>query len=772
MFSVGDRKMDILTVGLMFSIIAGILGLIVVFILRRWILNVPIEVEKTGEVAKWIKTGARAFLKREYTTILYFIIGIAIVLGILAYYEILAWPIMYGFIFGAILSLIMAWIGMETATDANVRTTNAGRKDAFLALKVAFRGGAVTGLSLVSLAILGISILYWITGNPSLVVGFGFGASLAALFAQLGGGIYTKSADIGADLVGKVEQRLEEDDPRNAAVIADQVGDNVGDCAGRASDLFESFSDNLISIMIIGAFIAGYAFATVEKVDIAPFVVLPLVLQGIAIIATIIGVFALLGRDPTKSIYGTFLVTGIIIVVGFTVAIEFILGPIASQIGDPTFAHRLVIAAIIGLIGSLLTVLAVIYYTGHKFKPVKSIAEAAEGGPAIDILAGLSYGMESAFPEAIIIAITIAVSFFVAAGSLDITGLNGIKGIYGVALAGLGLLGVTGIIQTSDTFGPIVDNADGIATLAGIEDELGTSLETLDAVGNMTKALTKAYGMAAAILTAISMLFAYILEALDKGSALGVIGENIEAIAHDFHEVLKLASINIVHPLVLVGVLIGATVPFLFSAWAIRGAQRGAFAMVNEVRRQFKENPAILEGNALPDYGRAVDIATRYALIEMIMPTLLGLFMPILIGVLVPGKISLWVLAGYLGSLNIVAAILAIFQFNAGGALDNAKKVVEIKGLKHTPVHEATVVGDTVGDPLKDTSGPSLHILIKLSNILGITLIPLFIALIKMNNYMYNVSIAVAIIILWIILGLFVSRARSKFLASITEQKK
>ena len=312
MFSVGDRKMDILTVGLMFSIIAGILGLIVVFILRRWILNIPIEVEKTGEVAKWIKTGARAFLKREYTTIMYFIVGIAVVLGVLAYYEILAWPIMYGFIFGAILSLIMAWIGMETATDANVRTTNAGRKDAVLALKVAFRGGAVTGLSLVSLAILGISILYWITGNPSLVVGFGFGASLAALFAQLGGGIYTKSADIGADLVGKVEQRLEEDDPRNAAVIADQVGDNVGDCAGRASDLFESFSDNLISIMIIGAFIAGYSFATLGKVDIAPFVILPLVLQGIAIIATIVGVFTLVGKDPTKSIYGTFLITGII----------------------------------------------------------------------------------------------------------------------------------------------------------------------------------------------------------------------------------------------------------------------------------------------------------------------------------------------------------------------------------------------------------------------------------------------------------------------------
>ncbi len=750
---------------LLFTLAIGILGLIVVFWLRKWILSIPIEVEKTKEVSSWIKTGARAFLRREYITISYFIASIAIALGLLAYLGVFGaggWAIPFGFILGSILSLLMAWIGMETATDANVRTTNVGRKDAFQALKVAFRGGAVTGLSLVSLSIIGISILYMITGNASLVVGFGFGASLAALFAQLGGGIYTKSADIGADLVGKVEKGLEEDDPRNAAVIADQVGDNVGDCAGRASDLFESFSDNIISIMIIGAFIGAYTFKDF-LIDVIPFILLPLVLQAIAIIAVIIGVFSLLGKDPTKSIYLSFLVTGVIIVIGYLIAIELIIGPIAVKIGDPTFAHRLVIASIVGLVGSLLTVLGVIYYTGHQYPPVKSIAESAKGGPAIDVLAGLSFGMESAFPEAVIIGIVIAVSFFVAAGDINIFGIHGLKGVYGVALAGLGLLGVTGIIQTSDTFGPIVDNADGIATMAGIEEEVGTSLETLDAVGNMTKALTKAYGMAAAILTAISMLFAYIIESVDKASLQGVISTSIEVIAQDFDEILSLATVNIMHPLVLVGVLIGATVPFLFSALAIRGAQRGAFAMVNEVRRQFKENPAIMEGKALPDYGKAVDIATKYALVEMIMPTLLGLFIPILIGVLIPGIISLWVLAGYLAALNIVAALLAIFQFNAGGALDNAKKIIEISGLKRTPVHEATVVGDTVGDPLKDTSGPSLHILIKLSNILSITLVPLYVYLIKTANYTINLSIAAVIFILWIIIWFYVRSVRKRY---------
>jgi len=765
--------MDVLTIGLAFSISAGILGLIVVYLLRRWVLSIPIEVEKTAEVARWIKAGARAFLKREYMTIAYFIVGISIALAILAYQQILAWSIVYGFILGAILSLLMAWVGMETATDANVRTTNLGRKDPLEALKAAFRGGAVTGLSLVSLSVLGISILYLITRNPSLIVGFGFGASLAALFAQLGGGIYTKSADIGADLVGKVEQGLEEDDPRNAAVIADQVGDNVGDCAGRASDLFESFSDNLISIMIIGAFIAGISLADLigaNKEYVASLIILPLVLQAVAIIATIIGIFLLRGEDPTKAIYLTFLATGVMIVIGFGLSIEWLIGPVGSAIGDPTFAHRLFLASIVGIVGCLLTVLGVMYYTGHKYRPVKEIAEASRGGPAINILAGLSYGMESAFPEAIIIAATIALSFFIAAGSLNITGIAGIKGIYGVALAGLGLLGLTGIIQTSDTFGPIVDNADGIATMAGIGDEVGDSLEVLDAVGNMTKAITKAYGMAAAILTAVAMVFAYILETLDK--AHSVLGIDLAEVAGDFGEILRIASINVANPLILVGVIIGATVPFLFSAWAIRGAQRGAFAMVDEVRRQFRENPDILAGKALPNYGRAVDISTKYALVEMVMPTLLGLLMPILMGVLIPGALSLWVLAGYLVSLNVVAALLAIFQFNAGGALDNAKKYVKMTIGKGTDEHEAAIVGDTVGDPLKDTAGPSLHILIKLSNILSITLIPLFVALIELNNYMYNVAIAVTIIIVWVILSIVIARTRKAFIRELEAEKK
>ncbi len=689
-------------------ILMGFIGLGIVAYFRWWVRKQDPGTKRMQEVASWIKIGAKAFIKREFITIWYFIIGISVFLGILSALNILAWQIVIGFIVGSLLSLGAAFLGMLTATDANVRTANAARSDARRALIIAIRGGAVTGISVVSLSLLGVSLLYALFGSPLLVVGFGFGASLAALFAQLGGGIYTKSADVGADLVGKVEKRIEEDDPRNAAVIADLVGDNVGDCAGRGADLFESFSDNLISMMIVGMFLVGfgYIFKPIFPIkNMINVIVYPLMLQVIGLIGAVIGasLIGYVGKDPGKSIYVGFGITGLVVIIGFYPVTIYL-------IGDIVFWY----CAILGLIASLIAALIVWYYINPKARAVKDAAEKAKAGPALNILAGTAWGMESSFPTAIVIAGLIALAYFIAGG--------GIKGIYGVIVAALGVLSTTGIIMSADAFGPITDNADGIAEMSGISGEVGETTEVLDAVGNMTKALTKGYGMCSALSTAIGMLFAYIAEAIRLLYEEGALKAGGEYVIESFKDMLMVALINIIHPYVIVGAMIGAAVPFLFTAWTVRGTARGAFEVVNEVRRQFDEKPEILEGKALPDYGRAVDIATKHALTEMIAPTLLSIVTPIIVGII----FGVWVLAAYLITLNIVAALLALFQFNAGGILDNAKKYVELMGLKRTDTHAAAVIGDTFGDPLKDASGPSLHILIKLSNILGITLLPLF----------------------------------------------
>ena len=741
---------------LLFAVGIGALGLVVVFLLRRWVLQQPVEHERAMEVSRWIKQGARAFLKREFMTVSYFIIAIGIILGILAIPKILEPHIAVGFVVGSAMSLLMAYMGMETATDANIRTTEAGRKDPLKAFLIGYRGGAVTGLALVSLSLLGLGILYIIFENPSYIVGFGFGASLAALFAQVGGGIYTKSADIGADLVGKVEKRIPEDDPRNAGVIADLVGDNVGDCAGRASDLFESFSDNLIAIMILGWFIGVEVFGNSPDAILA-FIVYPLVLQAIGLLANIAGLFAARSKDPTKAVAISYVVSGILIAVGFYLAAHIILDPLEANLGgDPLLAERLYLAAMFGLLGSMSTVFLVLYYTGLHRGPVKGIVKHAEGGAALDILAGTSLGMESTFPEVVVIGLVMVAAFFIGAGTFDFSVKMAVMGLYGASMAVLGLLSMTGIIQTSDTFGPIVDNADGIATMAGLEEEVGTSLEVLDSVGNTTKALTKAYGMAAALLTGVSVLFAYVAEIL----------KFVHAKVETFEAIMETLPVNILDPLVIFGLMLGAGVPFLFSAWTIKGAERGAFGVVKEVKRQFEDNPAILEGKAYPDYAKAVDIATKAALIDMIMPTLLGIFMVVILGI----SFGVIVLAAYLIALKIVSALLAVYQFNAGGALDNAKKLVEISGKKGTDLHAATVIGDTFGDPLKDTAGPSLHILIKLSNILAITLIPLFIGVAGLPEnpeypglpFTTRVVFAGIILVVWLILAIIIKMMRRR----------
>jgi len=659
--------------------ITGAVGMLIVAYLAWSIRKKEAGTPRMREIAKYIQEGANAFLKRQYKTIIYFIIALAVPI-----YYFLGWQTTLAFIYGAVMSLIAAYIGMNVAVLANVRTANAARKSPAKALTLAFRGGAVMGLSVVSLSLIGISTLYYAYGgDPELIVGFGFGASLAALFAQLGGGIYTKAADIGADLVGKIEAGIPEDDPRNPAVIADQVGDNVGDCAGRGADLFESFSDNIICAMILSIlFIGSGKYA----------VLFPLLTQAIGVIATIIGVFLVRGWksvSPITSFNIGLFTTGIICAAGFYVASTQLLNSL-----------NIFYSALAGLIASLVVGAVAQYYTGTGQKPVRKIAESSQRGAAINIIVGLAYGLQSTFFPVITIAAVISFSYFITGG--------GIQGFYGVAAATLGILSTTGIIMSSDTFGPITDNADGIAEMSGIKDEVGESLEALDAMGNTTKALTKAYAMACAGLSAVVIFVTYL-----KISGLLSIGSSV------------LPVINVADPKVLVSLFIGGVLPFLFSALAIGATGKTAFLMVDEVRRQFREIKGLLEGKAKPDYARCVDISTKNALKEMFFPTLLAILFPIGIGLLF-GRESLGALL--LGqTLSVIS--LAPFFINVGGAWDNAKKFVEAGhfGGKGTETHAAAVVGDTVGDPLKDVAGPSLHIFTKLINMTALVFAPVII---------------------------------------------
>ena len=658
--------------------ITGVAGMLVVAYLAWSIRRKEAGTPKMQEIAEYIREGAKAFIKRLYKTIICFILALSAPI-----YYFLGWQTTLAFIYGAAMSLIAAYIGMNVAVSANVRTANAARKSPAEALSIAFRGGAVMGLSVVSLSLLGISTLYYAYGDPELIVGFGFGASLAALFAQLGGGIYTKAADIGADLVGKIEAGIPEDDPRNPAVIADQVGDNVGDCAGRGADLFESFSDNIICAMVLSTLFVGLGKHAV---------LFPLLTQAVGVIATIIGVFLVRGwrrLSPLASLNLGYFTTGIICAVGFYVASTQLL-------------HNLKIfySALSGLVASLAVGLVAQYYTGVGWRPVRKIAESSRRGAAINIIMGLAYGLQSTFFPVVIIAAVILFSYFIAGG--------GVQGFYGVVAATLGILSTTGIIMSSDTFGPIVDNADGIAEMSGIKDEVGESLEALDAVGNTTKALTKAYAMACAGLSAVVIFITYL-----KISGLLNIGSD------------TLPTINVVDPRILINLFIGGVLPFLFSALAIGATGKTAFLMVDEVRRQFREIEGLLEGKAKPDYARCVDISTKNALKEMFFPTLLAILSPVVIGLLF-GRESLGALL--LGQ-TLSAIALAPFFINVGGAWDNAKKFIETGhfGGKGTETHAAAVVGDTVGDPLKDVAGPSLHIFTKLINMTALLFAPVIV---------------------------------------------
>jgi len=647
-------------------------------------------------IAGYIQEGAHAFIRREVKTVAYFIVALAVLL-----YVLLGWETSLGFVLGACLSVLTMIIGMNAAVKTNVRTVNAARSSAAKALRLAFRGGGVMGLATVSLNILGIILLYFIfAAGPAnqeaiyFLVGFGFGASLAALFAQLGGGIYTKAADIGADLVGKLETKIPEDDPRNPAVIADLVGDNVGDCAGRGADLFESSSDNLIAMMILGLIFVGAPYNLGWKI-----ILFPLITWGFGNIVTVIGIFSVRRwvKDNILSLGVSLLIAGAVSIVGFYFISTLLMNDL-----------RFFYCMSLGLLFTLIVYLTVQYFTGINYRPVKNMARSAQSGAAVTLLMGISYGMLSAAIPIIFLGAVTTFTFLIFGGDL--------MGVYGIVAAALGLIGMTGMIMSSDTFGPIVDNASGIAQMAGLEKEVDLSLDELDACGNVTKAVTKGFSMTAAVMTSIALLFAFISEAFRIQA--GTFPTSIGAVAQ---------YLDLANPLIIVGLMIGATIPFIFSAMALLAVGKASDQMVSEVRRQFDEIPGLIDGKATPDYASCVDVSTRNSLKQMIAPTLVGLFAPVAVGF----TLGIWPLAAFLLSATIVGALLATFMFNAGGAFDNSKKYIESGGFggKNTKAHEAAVTGDVFGDPLKDTAGPSLHILIKLLNIVSITLLPILIAL-------------------------------------------
>lgn len=693
--------------------IAGVIAIITSLLLMRKITKMSPGGPKAVEVADAIRVGAFAFLKRQYKTIAYITAVLFIVLWV-----VLGMNTAVAFLVGAVASLAAGYIAMDNATRANVRTVAAAKKSAEAALKTAFYGGATMGMAVVGLSLLGVSLLFLIYGGyhalfgvlsvteaanlgrtaASGIVGMGFGASLIALFAQLGGGIYTKAADIGADLVGKVEAGIPEDDPRNPACIADNVGDNVGDSAGRGADLFESATGENIGGMVIGGLITIAVGQATGHYNLI-FLIFPLIARALGIFATLVGMpFVKLNeseaKHPMKALRKGLLVTTLVSVVLFGIVSVFLLGNL--------YLYYCLLA---GLAASVAIDYITDYYTGRDRSPVIRIAKASETGSATNIITGLAVGLETSALPIISLVIALITSYYFGTQFAAQVGIDPfIGGIYGTTLATMGMLAVMGMVLALDGFGPIADNAAGIAEMSG-EKGAEETMEALDAVGNTTKALTKGFALGSALLAAQLLFQTYSQEVTQKLSI------NL--------------TVDISKPVVLIAGFIGAMMPFLFSSQAISAVGKAASEMVAEVRRQFKEKPGILEGTEKPDYGKAVDISTKSALKGMVLPGVVVVVVPIIVGVLMgPSAVGALVIGATLSAVP-----LALLMNTGGGAWDNAKKHIEAGNLggKNSPAHQAAVVGDTVGDPLKDTAGPSLHVLIKLLSTLSIVFIPLFI---------------------------------------------
>jgi len=704
--------MLVLTLGI------SVLGLVFAFLLARFVLQEGTGTDAMRAISDAIKEGAEAFLRRQYKTIGILAIVVAVLIYIL--YAVAkgdpdqAWRTTVAFLFGAFCSALAGYIGMYISIRANIRTASAVRTSMNQALKISFRGGAVSGVTIVTMSLLGIVLLFLLYGGqtapqkvPFLIVGYGFGASFVALFAQLGGGIYTKAADVGADLVGKVEAGIPEDDPRNPAVIADLVGDNVGDCAGRGADLFESTAAENIGAMILGVALFKY-FGMAG-------ILFPLVARALGLVASLVGIYSVSTRedgDPMQALNRGYYLTSILAALGFYLATHQLLVINEGGVVNHSPGDWLFLAGVIGIVTSILFVFITQYYTEYRYRPVREIATASQTGAATTIITGLSVAFECTALPVIVTSAAIVGAYYCglhAFAGFDINPAN--AGLYGTAIATMGMLATCAYVLAMDTFGPITDNAGGIAEMSQQSEEVRVKTDRLDSVGNTTKALTKGYAIGSAALAAFLLFSAYLNEV-----------EHLTG--QPFH------SVDIAKPEVFVGGLLGAMLVFLFSGLAIRAVGRAAYYVINDVRAQFKQNPLILQGKAKPNYAQCVDIVTQGALKEMIVPGLLAVGMPIVVGLIFKSlgvgaeSVAAFLMVGTIGGI-----LVATLMNNGGGAWDNAKKYIETGqfGGKRSEAHKAAVVGDTVGDPLKDTAGPSLHVLIKLLSTLTLVLAPLFI---------------------------------------------
>jgi len=712
----------------------AVAGVVAAIFLVLSVRKYPKGNEKMIVIWTAIREGSNAYLKRQFRTIA--IIAIIISLVILVAFGATV-TFTYGgeialsFLLGVAFSLFAAYVALYSATNANVRSTAAAEKSTYEALKVATLGGGALGLVVISMSLLGLSLLYAIFRDPGVLAGFGFGASLAALFAQLGGGIFTKSADVGADLVGKVEENFPEDDPRNPAAIADNVGDNVGDEAGRGADLFESLTAENLGGMIIGLIVSIIIFNGV----INPYyVTMPLIVRSLGIIATFVGlavaVFEKKFKNPIKPTRDGLLAASAVAAILMFIATWYVFGPPAS--GSALAVYALYGCMVSGLAAGLLIVVYTEFYTGSNAKPVITIAERSKSGPALTVMSGNAVGLISSGLPVITVAIVLLISFGLGeqfAGLIPALAGNAfLGGVYGTTMATMGMLSTAGIVLTMDGLGPIVDNAGGIAEMSGAPEIIRERIEPLDALGNTTKALTKGYAMGSAALASLLLFQAFVLEVARYQAKIIDLTTITSAQATLLGTKLSSlgTSLALNHPDVVIGALIGAMLPFVFSGTAINAVSIGAYRMVEEVRRQLREIPGLREGTAKPNYAAAVDISTRTALRLMVVPGAIPVVAPLVVGVFLG-----WAAVGALVVGATISAIpLAIMMMWGGAAMDNAKKYVEMGhfGGKNTETHAATVVGDTVGDPWKDTAGPSLHILIKLLNTISLVFIPLFLA--------------------------------------------
>lgn len=697
------------------------LSLLFAVYLARFVLRHDMGTDKMQEISNAIKEGAEAFLSRQNRTIVSLAALLAALIFVLYAFartpnpadpvpplQLAFWTTV-AFVLGAVCSVIAGYIGMWVSIRANIRTAAAVRSSLNEGLRIALRGGAVSGLFVVAMSLLGVGGLYALLeylGHdpqkiPFTIVGYGFGASFVALFAQLGGGIYTKAADVGADLVGKVEAGIPEDDPRNPAVIADLVGDNVGDCAGRGADLFESTAAENIGAMILG--VGLYPYFGIKGI------LFPLIARAFGLVASIIGIVIVKSRedeDPMAALNRGYYATSGLAMGGFLVAAYWLLSVDPAAHPEATSAwFYFFLCGVIGILTAQAFVYITQYYTEYKYRPVKTIAEASKTGPATNIITGMAVGLECTAIPVVVISVAIIASYYLG-------NMSGVQhaGLFGTAVATMGMLGTAAYILAMDTFGPITDNAGGIIEMSGQPDEVRHKTDRLDAVGNTTKALTKGYAIGSAALAAFLLFSAYLDEVAHYGA--------------------KLESVNIAKPEVFVGGLLGAMLVFLFSALAIRAVGIAAYYVIQDVRDQFRENSGILQGVVKPNYGRTVDIVTVAALKQMILPGALAVGMPIMVGVIFRLLgVGAEAVAALLMVGTIAGILMATFLNNSGGAWDNAKKFIEsgAYGGKGSETHKAAVVGDTVGDPFKDTAGPSLHVLIKLLSTITLVLAPLFV---------------------------------------------